>query len=404
MDKDKILINYTNPKNPGSLSGLSGFLKNNPKIKRKNALKVLQGDEVYTLHKPKLKKFATAKHIVGRIDQTWHLDLADVKNLRNKSLKQYYAYLLVCVDVLSKYAWVEPMENKESETCMKAFQKILFRSSPRKPLCVYMDKGREFMGSFTKYCNKNGIIQYFTNSENKACIAERFNRTLKEKLYRHFTFTKEKNYIKILQDVVDSYNNSYHRSIKTSPINVTHKNERNIYDILYSIDLSQIAKFKIGDYVRIALNKQLFEKGYTANWSREIFIVHYADTLSHPVKYSIKTLDGDIISNYFYQEQLQKVNLEEFPYDSFEVLREKEEYLLIRQINAEDSIQKWVPRSHFKSKSTEIEHEFGDQVEQTELINKDNNTKYSSNSVKKWIDLPKREGLRSLRHNVNNSK
>ena len=258
---------------------------------------MLRGVEAFTLHKPVLKKFPRSKFLATSIDETWQLDLCDVSNLKNKKLKQYYSYLLVCIDVFSKFAWVEPMETKHAKSCSLAFKKILERASPRTPKCVYMDKGREFMGEFSIFCKKLNILQIFTNSIHKASVAERFNRTLKEKMFRYFTFTKEKNYIKVLQDLLNSYNNSYHRSIKTQPINVTEKNKKDIFlNNFLRIDNSEI-KLKIGDYVRVALKKELFEKGYTPNWSNEIYIIDSVKFSTPSPRFGIKSLDGNKISN-----------------------------------------------------------------------------------------------------------
>ena len=388
MKSQNIIDSYTNIKNPGSFSGLSGFLKNNKKIKKSDALSALNKLETFTLHNPVRKKIKWSKHISGGIDHIWHLDLADVRNLRNKSLKQYYSYLLVCVDVLSKFAWVEPMINKEAETCTQAFKKILERSNPRKPKSVYMDKGREFMGSFSKYCKKQNIEQYFTNSIHKASIAERFNRTIKEKLYRYFTYSNEKSCnIKILQDVLSNYNNSYHRSIKTAPANVTAKNENDIFNKMYAFDETKIDKnLKIGDYVRIPVPKQLFDKGYTQKWSKDIFIINSVKLKSISVRYTIKTLEGDVINKLFYREQLQNLNFEEFPYDTYQYLKENDNQLLVKQLNTENAKEIWISKSEIDKNSS---------VSSDNINDKDNNEQLSLKKKSKWSNLPRREGLRT---------
>jgi len=222
----EILKAYTDPANPGSFSGLTGFVKNNKQFKIKDVREALKSESAYTLHNNVKRKFPRAKFIAGFIDEIWQLDLVDVSNLKNKKLNQWYTFLLVCICVFSKYAWVEPLKNKEAKTTKEAFEKILKRAYPRKPHIVYMDNGKEFMGEFRAYCADNKIRQIFTNSIHKAAVAERFNRTFKQKMFRYFSFQKEKNYVKILQDLINSYNNSYHRTIKTKPVLVTKTNEK----------------------------------------------------------------------------------------------------------------------------------------------------------------------------------
>ena len=258
---EKILKLYTDPKNPGSFSGLSGFLKNNKKVKEKEALKTLRVEETYSLQTPVRKKFVRSKFLSTSIDETWQLDLFDVSSLKNKQFKQFYSYLLVCIDVFSKFAWVEPMQTKHADSCINAFKKILERAYPRKLKCVYMDKGREFMGNFYSFCKKMNIFQILTNSVHKASVLNGLIELLKEKMYRYFTYANEKNYIQVLQDLLESYNNSYNRSIKTEPINVTKKNENDIFlQNFLETDNSNI-KFKIGEYVKVSIKKKLFEKG-----------------------------------------------------------------------------------------------------------------------------------------------
>ena len=153
---------------------------------------------------------------------------------------------------------------------------------------------------------------YVLNSEMKASVIERFNRTLKEKMWRYFTFKQSHRYIDILQDIVYSYNHTFHRTIKTSPNEVNKINEelifKNIYG--YSKDLGDSTvvknKFKVGDKVRISKYKNIFEKSYTPNWTREIFIV---DKILPrvPTVYILKDQNNEIIQGIFYEQQMEKI-------------------------------------------------------------------------------------------------
>ena len=234
--KSKILEKiYSDVSQPGSLSGLENFLRvlkeKKIKISRKEVAKWLETQEAYTLHKRLLKKFPRNKVITQGIDDLWQIDLADMQNIAK--FNKNYRYLVTCIDVFSKFSWVEPIKNKQADTFLEAFKKII-NSGNRKPNRLQSDQGTEFINEkFKKYLNDIDVQHYFVNSELKASVVERFNRTIKEKIYRYFTLKNTYNFIDVLSDLVGSYNSSYHRSIQTSPNLVTKKNEKKIYKIFY---------------------------------------------------------------------------------------------------------------------------------------------------------------------------
>ena len=156
---------------------------------------------------------------------------------------------------------------------------------------------------------KNDIVLFIVNSEMKASVVERFNRTLKEKMFRYFTATDANRYIDILQDLVAAYNNTYHRSIKTTPNSVTETNEDKIRNVLYKDETNELLnfKFRVGDYVRMSKYKSVFQKGYTKNWTEEKFQIIERIPRKPPV-YRIKDLANDIIEGFFYETELQKVD------------------------------------------------------------------------------------------------
>ena len=266
--------------------------------------------KTYTLHKPKRLNYLRNKVIVSGIDEQWQIDLVDVKKLKGSNFG--YSYILTCIDSFSKFAWAIPIKDKEALSCKKAFEKIL-NFSNRKPKYLYLDHGKEFQGVFKKFCSINKILIIPTRSKLKACIVERFNRTLKEKMWRMFTYhasIKKKfpqNYTQYIDKLLDSYNNSYHRSIKTKPILVKKSNENKIRKNLYGDEDTIITfKFNIGDYVRISEEKKIFSKGYTPNWSTEIYIISKL-LPTDPPKYVIKNLESIEYDYKFYEKELQSV-------------------------------------------------------------------------------------------------
>ena len=142
---------------------------------------------------------------------------------------------------------------------------------------------------------------YSTYSEGKSVVAERFIRPLKNKLYKHMTATGEKLYYDVLDDVVSKYNNTKHSTIKMKPIDVGNKNKR----VYIDEHNEKCSRFKVGDRVRISKFKNIFAKGYTPYWSKEIFIVNKInDTV--PYTYNIKDLNDEEVISSFYDRELQK--------------------------------------------------------------------------------------------------
>ena len=150
-------------------------------------------------------------------------------------------YLLVVIDVLSKYVWVRPMKNKTARSLLEAFDSIL--SEGRKPEKLRTYESTEFLNeSFQQYLKKKNIQFYAANNEPKASVVERVNRTLKSKLYRYFMAFNSLRYIDVLQDLVDSYNNTYHRSIGRAPATVSLLNVGTVRRTLYGGITSTVTK------------------------------------------------------------------------------------------------------------------------------------------------------------------
>jgi hypothetical protein len=356
MEIDKTIEQlYTRPSNPGSFSGISGFLKSNKNIKKKDFLNYLKNTEAYTLHKPKTKKFGRKRVIVPSIDHTWQIDLLDVSKIRDEN--EGFNYLFVCIDCFSKKAWVVKMKNKNSASSVSAFKTIL-KVSKRKPLKIQADKGSEFFNKeFKKLCYDNKIHLYSTFSELKACIVERFNRTLREKMQRYFTFKDSNRYIEVLDDIVSSYNNSYHRSIKQTPNSVTKEDESKIFLNLYKYDKQDGPKceikirLKINDKVRISKSKTTFEKGYAPNWTIEYFFIKKILPTSPPT-FILQDLLGEELSGSFYEKELQKVEQKDEVFRIENILDSKyinkKKFVLIKWLGWPEKFNSWEPASNLK--------------------------------------------------------
>ena len=201
----------------------------------------------------------------------------------------------------SKYAFVVPLKDKKGINIVNAFDKII-KQSKRKPNKIWVGQRSEFYNNnLKKWLSDNNIIMYSTYNEGKSVVVERFIRTLKNKLYKHMTATGKNVYYDVLDDIVNEYNNTKHSTIKMKPKDVRNNNKRVYIDEHNEKD----SRFKVGDRVRISKFKNMYAKGYTPNWSREIFIVDKKnDTV--PYTYNIKDLNGEEIIGSFYDRELQK--------------------------------------------------------------------------------------------------
>ena len=128
--------------------------------------------------------------------------------------------LLSVIDTYNKYAWVIPLKDKKGVTIVSAFQNVL-NDSMRKPNKIWVDKGSEFYNRWMKLWLKDNVIEmYSINNEEKSVVAKRFIRTLKNKIYKHMTVVSKNVYIDKLNDIVNEYNHTYHRTIKMKPVDV----------------------------------------------------------------------------------------------------------------------------------------------------------------------------------------
>lgn len=279
-------------------------------VPRRKVETFLEGEDAHTLHRTRRIHFKRNQVYADTIDAVWQADLTDVQDLENEN--PGCRFLLCIVDVFSKFGWIEPIASKSARDVLKGFEAVFARTE-RRPSCLITDKGREFQNQLVrKYLKDMDVDLYNTeNPDTKASVCERWQRTIKQKLWK--IFTQREKYVftdGTLQDVVDAYNHTYHRSIKMRPIDVTQDRVLEVYNNLYHNaefwrgDKSHT--IKVGDYVRISREKGRYEKGYHWNWSEEIYRV--IKIIRHPVAvYELEDLDGDMLKGRFYKEELQKV-------------------------------------------------------------------------------------------------
>ena len=241
------------------------------------------------------------------------------------------------------------MRRKTGKLVSKILDKFFKKNLPQK---VEIDLGKEFWNKETlRILDKYGI-QYFTvYSDNKGAIVERYNRTQKTKLFRSFTQNGNHKWAGILDQLTAAYNNRVHSSTKFAPVDVNKRNEHIVRNNLYPKqvnDPSVKPKFKVGNSVRLSRKDNIFSKGYSANFTDEIFYIsEIKDT--KPVTYAVKTFDGDIIKGSFYERELLLVNKSSEIYPIDRIIKKRRTssgvQLLVSWRGYPESANSWIPES-----------------------------------------------------------
>ena len=225
------------------------------------------------LNKPTINKFTRKKIIVNHINEIHSTDLVDMAQY--SKMNRGYKYIFTNIDIFSKIANAYPIKSKKIEHIKPCFQKI-FRNN--KPKYIWSDKEPAFLSKQMQQFFKNQNIKiYHTNSNLKAVVIERFNRSLRELMMKQFTKNNNTIWYNILPKLIKIYNNRYHSTIKMKPSQVNKDNEKYIKENIYTYDkISKAPKFKINEIVRISLKRRdLFDKpSANIKWSEELFKIH----------------------------------------------------------------------------------------------------------------------------------
>lgn len=295
------------------------------------------------LHKSVRRNFKRRRVIMKGIDDLWQADLVEMIPYAN--VNSGYRYLLVVIDTFSKYAWVKPCKTKNAQDITNAFKSIL--NIGRIPKNLQTDNGNEFYNkNFKILTDKFNINHYSTFSVMKASIVERLNRTLKHKMWKLFSLQGNYKWEKILPKIVEEYNNTKHSKIKMAPIQVNKTNEGILLNTIYNnIKIAGIGKLNVGDLVRISKHKGQFEKGYTPNWSTEVFQISKKQ-ITNPVTYILKDLQNQPIAGGFYEYELQKTKVSDV-YLVEKVLKRKGNRAFVKWLGISSDQNSWIEMKDF---------------------------------------------------------
>ena len=185
------------------------------------------------------------------------------------------------------------------------------------------------------WLEKNDIEMYSTHNEQKSVVAERFIRTIKNKIYKHMTSISKNVYIDKLDDIVQKYNYKKHRTINMKPIDVK---DNTYIDFGKEVNEND-PKIKVGDHVRISKYKNIFAKGYTPDWSEEVFVIKkIKSTVSWT--YVINDLNGEEITGTFYEKELQKIDQQEFRIEK--IIKKEDDKLYVKWKGHDNSFNSWI--------------------------------------------------------------
>lgn len=266
----------------------------------------LNKQNAYSLYKPARTRFPTPPVHVTKINEQFEMDLMDVS--RDSSFNDGVKFILTCIDDLSKYGFLIPLKSKEGSAVAMGTSKIL---EVRQPLKILTDRGSEFKSSqFQNVLRKKGIHHFFAGGRGAAPIVERFTRTIRSRIARYKYRYNTDRYIDVLQDIVKGYNLTYHRSIKSRPVDISENNDHIAYENIYS--KRKPAKpvqfqFQIGDSVRISGAKHPFRREFFQRWSEEIFTINKRYRQFGINMYKIKDCADEEIVGSFYAPELAKV-------------------------------------------------------------------------------------------------
>lgn len=305
VSHDIVKQNYITPGHPTAFSGINQvFNYYRGQIPLSQIKQILSGVEGYTLHKEyhEQPRNMTYKHFKR---YQFQMDLVEISQFADEN--NGIRYLLNCIDIFTRYAFVRPLKNKSAKNVLDAFKSIL-NEAEVKPYMLVMDKGTEFTNRlFKNFCAENNIKLINPQTSVHAAFIERFNRTLQMLIYKYMTENETNRYIDALDKLVETYNNRKHRMIGMTPSDAE-MNKNNEHLQLNLIQAKQhenikrkIPKFKIGSYVRIAKQKGKFARSYDEQMMQEIFKIKSVNTSKPIPLYTLTNFDGseDIIGGFY---------------------------------------------------------------------------------------------------------
>ena len=310
---------YFNPSHSASFESPLRLYKavkkdNRYRITHREIKRWIQNKESYSRNKGVNRQFQRNRVVVSGIDDQWDADLASFISFADDN--DNYKYLLCVIDIFSRFAWIELLKDKKSETIVEAFNVVL--SNGRIPKRLRTDAATDFTSTkFQDNLKRKQITHFTTHSEKQANYVERFIQTIKSKIFRYVIENNNARYIDIIPNLVESYNKTWHSGIRMEPINVSKENEKQLWWQMYwpkepyvqKKRKKVVYKYNVDDTVRISYTRAAFTREYSMKWSSEIFKVNRRFNRNGLPIYKLVDWADDIVAGTFYESELQLVNV-----------------------------------------------------------------------------------------------
>lgn len=314
-------------------------------IRKKHDSVTVKEEIVNELHKPARKNYKRRHVVITGLNDLYQADLVEM--IPYAKFNKGFRYILVIINAFSKFVWVYPLKRKTGKDVTDVMRKFL-SSIKITPKNLQTDMGKEFYNKDFKILMEQFKINHYSSYSNmKSSIVERVNRTLKNIMWKEFSLKGSYKWLNLLSEVVQRYNTTKHRTTGVKPVDVNRKNEKKIlataYNYLKTMD-PKTPKFKSNDYVRISKHREAFTKGYTPNWSTEIFKIVKVK-LTNPTTYLLKDSSNQEIKGGFYEQELQKV-LHPDIFLVEKVLKRKGSKVFVKWLGFDNTHNSWISKTN----------------------------------------------------------
>ena len=246
---------------------------------------------------PVVKKFDRIQIQTHYKDECWSIDLIDRSSLAKYN--KNYKFIFTIIDNHTKFAWAIPLKDKSGKSTTTAFKKLI-ETSKRKPEKVWSDRDKEFYNkTFLDFLKQNEIQIYSTHSDLKAVFVERFNRTLLDLIKEPMYIEGKACWLNHINSALDKYNNRVHTTTRMTPFEASNKP----IDPPTFVNKPKQPKFQVGDYVRVPDKRNIYSKGYTTNWNRELFKIQKINP-TNPITYTLEDENNEQIAGKYYEQEL----------------------------------------------------------------------------------------------------
>lgn len=318
----------------------------------------LRDQLTYTLHYPAKRNFTRNPVVASSVGELAQADLVDLTSFASQN--DGYRFLLTMIDVFSKLAFAVPLKSKHAAETLRGFRTVFEKY---RPFMIQSDRGTEFSNrTLAQYMEKMGVKFYFSHNQDiKASVVERFNRTLRSKMFKYFTANGTRRYIDVLDQLISSYNNSYHQSIKMRPVDVPAADPTRVFRNLYGFESEremlmappvEHEKFKVGDCVRLKYHNEPMDKGYYPNYGDKVFTIMKVIKRVPRLVYMLRDERGSVHPRKVYADDIQRVSTDSL-YRIEKIIKRRRRKgireVLVKWLNHDPTYNSWIPESHVRN-------------------------------------------------------